>query len=171
MKNSDRFSAVLQTPLGSVTAEYTDDGIHALLFDEDSKPDDIVESYHPHVNTLKNELDKYFNGQLQEFTVPLVLEGTDFQQRVWKSLLEIPYGCTRNYAEQAVNVGDLKSIRAVARANGQNPVAILIPCHRIIGSDGSLTGYAGGIDRKRKLLLLEKEYRTEKLSSGQIDLF
>lgn len=105
---------------------------------------------------LEEELGRYFAGELREFTVPLATPGTDFQQRVWEVLRTIPYGETRSYGEQARALGDPAAVRAVARANGDNRIAIVIPCHRVIGADGKLTGYGGGLERKRFLLELER---------------
>lgn len=105
---------------------------------------------------LRQELDLYFQGRLKGFATPLETIGTAFQQLVWDALLTIPYGETRSYKEQAQQLGNPKAIRAVAAANGQNKVSILIPCHRVIGSDGKLTGYAGGLNRKQSLLALER---------------
>ena len=105
---------------------------------------------------LRQELDLYFQGRLKVFATPLEMIGTAFQQQVWNALLTIPYGETRSYKEQAQQLGNPKAIRAVAAANGQNKVSILIPCHRVIGSDGKLIGYAGGLNRKQSLLALER---------------
>ncbi|MCU0371019.1 MAG: methylated-DNA--[protein]-cysteine S-methyltransferase [Bacteroidales bacterium] len=98
------------------------------------------------------QLDEYFSRDRKTFDLPLDLHGTDFQRRVWNELLHIPYGKTVTYKELALKLGDIAAIRAVAAANGANPVSIIIPCHRVIGSDGSLTGYAGGLWRKKWLL-------------------
>ncbi|MBL4594687.1 MAG: methylated-DNA--[protein]-cysteine S-methyltransferase [Flavobacteriales bacterium] len=114
------------------------------------------------IKQLEKELHEYFNKERTSFTVQLDLIGTDFQIEVWKELLNIPYGSTRTYKEQAIAVGNLKAIRAVATANGSNRISIIIPCHRVIGSDGSLTGFGGGLWRKKFLLELE---------SKQINLF
>ena len=103
------------------------------------------------------ELTAYFAGQLREFTVPLAPKGTPFQQKVWAALREIPYGETRSYKEIAAMVGNEKACRAVGMANNRNPLPIFIPCHRVVGSDGKLVGYAGGLDVKTFLLNLEKE--------------
>ncbi|KUO62365.1 cysteine methyltransferase [bacterium BRH_c32] len=97
-------------------------------------------------------LDEYFKGERRDFDLPLAPEGTEFQKKVWDELLKIPFGETLSYLNQAVNIGDKKAIRAVANANGQNKISIIIPCHRVIGTDGSLTGYAGGLWRKKWLL-------------------
>jgi methylated-DNA-[protein]-cysteine S-methyltransferase len=101
------------------------------------------------------QFDEYFNGHRQEFDLPLNPVGTEFQQKVWQELLLIPFGTTVSYQEVANRLGDPKCIRAAARANGQNPIAIIIPCHRVIGTHGEMTGYAGGIQRKKDLLTLE----------------
>ena len=104
---------------------------------------------------LKRQLASYFGGTLRDFNIPMEPEGTDFQLRVWTELQRIPYGQALSYLELARRLGDEKCIRAAARANGANPISILIPCHRVIGSDGSLTGYGGGLDMKEHLLRLE----------------
>jgi methylated-DNA-[protein]-cysteine S-methyltransferase len=104
-----------------------------------------------------DQLGAYFAGELTDFDIELVLRGTEFQQRVWKALLTIPYGETRSYGEIAEQVGAPGAARAVGLANGHNPIAIVVPCHRVIGASGSLTGYGGGLDRKRTLLELEKK--------------
>ncbi len=104
---------------------------------------------------LEEQLADYFKGNLKTFSLDLEIPGTDFQQAVWNSLLAIPYGQTRSYGEQAISLGRPTATRAVAQANGQNRLAIVVPCHRVIGADGSLTGYGGGLDRKRFLINLE----------------
>jgi len=102
------------------------------------------------------ELNEYFAGKRQEFDVPLLMVGSEFQKSVWEALLTIPYGKTSTYKQQATIIGNEKAVRAVANANGTNAISIIIPCHRIIGSDGSLTGYAGGLELKQRLLEIEK---------------
>ncbi len=109
----------------------------------------------PYLFGAFNQLREYFSGERKKFNLPLDLEGTEFQNKVWKELQKIPYGKTISYKTLSEKIGNVKAIRAVGKANGQNPVAIIIPCHRVIGSNGSLTGYAGGLDIKEKLLLLE----------------
>jgi methylated-DNA-[protein]-cysteine S-methyltransferase len=101
------------------------------------------------------QLEEYFAGRRRQFDLPLDLHGTEFQKRCWQELLKIPYGETRSYADVARAIGKPSAVRAVGLANGQNPIAIIVPCHRVIGSDGSLTGYGGGLETKRKLLELE----------------
>jgi methylated-DNA-[protein]-cysteine S-methyltransferase len=104
----------------------------------------------------RKELGEYFAGRLREFSIPVRLIGTEFQQTVWAALREIPYGVTVTYGEQARKLGNPNASRAVGLANGRNPIAIIVPCHRVIGANGKLTGYAGGLDRKDYLLALEK---------------
>jgi methylated-DNA-[protein]-cysteine S-methyltransferase len=108
-------------------------------------------------STAVDQLEAYFAGELTDFDIELDLRGTEFQQRVWKALLTIPYGETRSYGEIAEQIGAPGAARAVGLANGHNPIAIVVPCHRVIGAGGSLTGYGGGLDRKRTLLELEKQ--------------
>lgn len=112
---------------------------------------------HPYLSLLEQELDSYFTQTLKLFTVPLHLTGTVFQRSVWQALCDIPYGETRTYKQQAVALNQLPAIRAVAAANGQNKHAIVIPCHRVVGSNGDLTGYAAGLHRKKWLLDFERD--------------
>ena len=119
----------------------------------------IVPGQHPLLERLREELNEYFQGGRREFTLPLAPRGTPFQDKVWQELRRIPYGQTISYDELARRIGQPTAQRAVARANGMNYVAILIPCHRVIGKDGSLTGYGGGLWRKRLLLELERTGR------------
>ena len=138
------------TPLG--TAEITGDskGISAIRVLDDTKPD--TGNIPPNLQMAVNQLSEYFQGKRRNFDFPLNPQGSDFQKKVWKLLLNIPYGKFISYSDLAKEFGDIKAIRAVAAANGKNPVWIAIPCHRVIGSDGSLTGYAGGLHRKKWLL-------------------
>jgi methylated-DNA-[protein]-cysteine S-methyltransferase len=116
------------------------------------------------------QLKAYFAGTLTDFDLPITMQGTDFQRRVWASLCEIPYGETISYGELARRVGNPKASRAVGLANGRNPVAIIVPCHRVIGADGSLTGYGGGLDRKVWLLEHEAAHRPGVGRQAQLDL-
>ena len=118
----------------------------------------IVQSDNPHFLLLREQLAEYFAGRRQKFSVPLFTPGTSFQQAVWQELGQIPYGTTRSYGQQAVAVGRPSAVRAVASSNGMNRVAILVPCHRVIGADGQLTGYAGGLWRKKWLLEFEQQH-------------
>lgn len=158
----------IETMLGTMIACADEHGICLLEFsDRKALPTElknisnhlnanIVQGENPHFVTLEQELSEYFEGTRTEFTVPLSPVGTDFQKQVWEILQQIPYGGIRSYQEQADILGNPKSVRAVANANGLNKISILIPCHRVIGSNGQLTGYGGGIWRKQKLLELEK---------------
>ncbi len=110
---------------------------------------------HPILNLTQRELDAYFARQLRTFSVPIAPQGTPFQRHVWTALTGIPYGATRTYAQQAQAIGQPAAVRAVGAANGRNPISLIVPCHRVIGADGSMTGYAGGLAAKRLLLALE----------------
>lgn len=114
--------------------------------------EEMQEGDHELFGVVERQITEYLTGSRQGFELPIIMSGTDFQQRVWNELLNIPYGSTRSYMQQAKALGDEKAIRAVARANGENCLAIIVPCHRIVGSDGSLTGYAGGLKMKKWLL-------------------
>jgi methylated-DNA-[protein]-cysteine S-methyltransferase len=142
-------TAHIKTPLGIATIIGDENGIFSItVADEQTIPTIIP-------NVLQEavaQLNEYFDGERTDFTLKLNPKGTEFQQKVWGALLEIPYGKTRTYLEQSKILGDVKAIRAVASANGKNPLWIVVPCHRVIGSDGSLTGYAGGLWRKKWLL-------------------
>lgn len=158
----------IETMLGTMIACADEHGICLLEFsDRNALPTElksiseyfkanIIQGENPHFITLEEELKEYFEGKRTRFSVPLSPVGTDFQKEVWRVLQEIPYGTTRTYQEQADILGNRKSVRAVANANGLNKISIIIPCHRVIGSNGHLTGYGGGIWRKQKLLELEK---------------
>jgi AraC family transcriptional regulator of adaptative response/methylated-DNA-[protein]-cysteine methyltransferase len=116
---------------------------------------ELVPGSNRHFEALHQQVQEYFAGKRKEFSLPLAMQGTPFQQEVWKALQTIPYGETRSYQEQAELLGKPKAVRAVAQANGDNRIAIIIPCHRVIGKDGKLVGYGGGLWRKRFLLDLE----------------
>ena len=160
----------IRTPLGDLLAVADDTGIRILEFCDGDGLDraalriraaagsrDLLPGDHPHLTALADELAQYFAGGRQMFSVPLFPHGTDFQRRAWDYLRTIPYGQTRSYGQQALALGDLKAVRAVGRANGANPLAIVVPCHRVIGASGHLTGYAGGLDRKLRLLEHEQQ--------------
>ena len=138
-----------QSKIGLLQIEADEDGLTSIAFiDEETG----LETSNSITEQTISELDEYFEGTRTAFDVPLNPSGSEFQKKVWTELLKIPYGKTITYQSQALSLGDVKAIRAVARANGQNPIAIIIPCHRVIGSDGSLTGYAGGLSNKELLL-------------------
>ena len=117
---------------------------------------------------VEAQLDAYFAGELTEFDVPLAPSGSEFQLRVWASLRDIPYGRTTSYGAIAADVGRPDAVRAVGATNGRNPIAVIVPCHRVIGADGSLVGYGGGLPRKRLLLELEAEHAAPRLWSGRL---
>lgn len=158
-------SAVLwksvESPVGELRLVASAVGLCAVLWSEDTaarvpvaaeleyaeRADDV-----PVLNDAADQLDEYFAGTRQTFDVPLDLRGTGFQQKAWRALKVIPFGETRTYAEQAQAIGRPKAVRAIGAANGRNPLSIILPCHRVVGSDGSLTGFAAGLDAKRFLL-------------------
>ncbi|MBY8963054.1 methylated-DNA--[protein]-cysteine S-methyltransferase [Flavobacterium sp. D11R37] len=145
-------TAYINTPLGITAIEGDATGI-ARITVLDNKAESIQADMVPEaLQEAVNQLTDYFNGNRTAFTFKLNPQGTDFQKKVWSALLQIPFGKTTSYQELAVKLGDVKAIRAVAAANGKNPLWIVVPCHRVIGSDGSLTGYAGGLWRKKWLL-------------------
>jgi methylated-DNA-[protein]-cysteine S-methyltransferase len=136
----------------------TETGLCAIEFIDESEASagsGVRDDAHPLLVEAIRQLRAYFNGTLRVFQLPLEMAGTDFQLRVWNLLREIPYGETRSYRDLAVGVGRPQAVRAVGAANGANPLAIVVPCHRVIGSDGKLTGYGGGLALKKKLLELE----------------
>lgn len=118
----------------------------------------LVQGDNPHLQTLKKQLEQYFEGERKDFDISLDLVGTEFQKQVWLSLLQVPYGHTTTYGKQAELLGKPSAVRAVANANGKNKISIILPCHRVIGADGTLTGYGGGMWRKKKLLEFEKKH-------------
>jgi methylated-DNA-[protein]-cysteine S-methyltransferase len=140
------------SPVGIIEIQATDNGVRSVSFVEEKL---FSETPNAHNQLTIKQLDDYFNKKITVFDIPLDLEGTDFQKRVWQHLLDIPFGKIRSYMDIAKLMGDTKAIRAVGTANGSNKIAIIIPCHRVIGSDGSLTGYAAGIERKKWLLDFE----------------
>ena len=152
MDSRPTYQSSIETPLGTMTAIAGRQGIVSLRFEDEASPETEPSNENDHLRELRRQLEEYFLKTRKEFTVPLALQGTDFQREIWSQLLSIPYGKTITYQALAKEYGNLKAIRAVAAANGANPVAILVPCHRVIGADGSLTGYAGGLWRKKWLL-------------------
>lgn len=150
-------AALVPSPIGELTVTADADGITGLYMEGDPH---ALASARPTDNPLlakaRGQLDAYFAGRLTAFDLPLNLKGTPFQQRVWSSLQTIPFGRTTSYGALAAALGQPTAMRAVGLANGRNPVSIIVPCHRVIGADGSLTGYGGGIERKRWLLAHEQ---------------
>lgn len=156
---------VTPSPVGELQIITSATGVVAILWPDDERWEyETVDGTNPIAERAAHELAEFFDGSRTDFTVPLDLRGTDFQRAVWESLTEIPFGHTVSYAEQADRLGRPTAVRAVASANGKNPVSIIVPCHRVIGSNGTLTGYAGGLDAKR--LLLDLESGQQPLISG-----
>lgn len=148
---------MIETPIGKLYAQISEKGIEKLSVYEFTSDNIDGCPITEHIfQELKRQLQEFFDGNRREFDLPLNPKGTDFQISVWKELLIIPYGKTLTYKEQAQKMNAEKAVRAVAAANGKNPVMIVIPCHRVIGRNGGLTGYAGGLELKEKLLNLER---------------
>lgn len=142
----------MQTPIGCLIVEADEQGLTKVMFVEspgEERPNDIV-------RRAVNQLAEYFDGKRTTFDLPMSAKGTEFRQKVWHALQTIPFGKTVCYSDIAEAMNNPKSVRAVGAANGANPISIIVPCHRVIGKDGSLTGYAGGLERKQWLLAFEK---------------
>lgn len=154
--------AYIETPLGIAIISGDENGISTVSVTQDIDQN-ISEETPTHLQEAKKQLIEYFEGQRTTFDLRLNPEGTDFQKKVWSELLTIPYGKTVSYLDIAKQLGDPKCIRAAASANGKNPLWIIVPCHRVIGTDGSLTGYAGGLWRKKWLLDHENPVKQQSL--------
>jgi methylated-DNA-[protein]-cysteine S-methyltransferase len=153
------YYAEMESPVGQLRLVAEEMGLRTVWFLRGRKKEEPEAEWKEDAAffiDVRRQLREYFSGTLKEFDIPLLMDGTEFQKRVWKMLQTIPYGETISYGELAKKIGDPKAVRAVGAANGQNPIPIIVPCHRVIGSDGSLTGFGGGIENKRKLLELEK---------------
>ncbi len=155
------YSKTIWSPVGELTLVADDRGLAAILW-EDDRPGRVrlgalaEKADHPVLLETERQLGEYFAGERRSFDVPLSFAGTDFQKRVWAALLAIPFGETRSYGEIAQQLGAPGASRAVGAANGRNPISIIAPCHRVVGSNGKLTGFAGGLDAKAFLLELER---------------
>jgi len=160
-------TSTFQSPVGPLTAAVSDRGLCLLEFAgprSESHLQQIARKHHanaksgshPVLTQVRQQLDEYFAGKRKSFSVPMTCEGTTFQKKVWQQLLRIPFGETQSYADVARSVKTPKAFRAVGRANGQNPICIIVPCHRVVNADGQLGGYGGGLHRKKFLLNLEK---------------
>lgn len=152
---------IIKTPLGYAKITGDSDGVASITVSDEDLP--ISPTIPSELKQLVKQLNEYFEGNRTRFTVKLNPEGTDFQKRVWQELQAIPYGKTMSYLDLSKKLGDVKAIRAVAKANGKNPLWIVVPCHRVIGSNGSLTGYAGGLHRKKWLLNHENPVKQQSL--------
>lgn len=146
----------MTSPLGPLTVLASDGGVQAIVFEGELAQEAMTNlpqaNHHPIIDEAVRQLEVYFEGTLTVFDLPLDLHGTDFQKQVWALLLEIPFGETRSYGDLARELGGIGASQVVGAANGNNPVAIVVPCHRVIGASGDLTGYAGGMDKKAFLL-------------------
>jgi len=156
------FYKTMKSPVGELKLVTSDKGLIAILWENDNPnrvPLETVseDNNHPVLLEIECQLKDYFAGNLKEFSIKLDLRGTEFQQKVWKALLTIPFGKTRSYGQIAQQIGIPKAVRAVGSANGKNPISIVVPCHRVIGSTGKLTGFAGGLAAKKYLLALEQK--------------
>ena len=157
-------STTVASPVGVLTLVASDAGLRAVIWEDDDERVVIAGTTpsddDPVLDAARRQLAEYFAGERTDFDLPLDPRGTPFQQRAWLALREIPYGETISYGEQAARLGDPGRARAVGAANGKNPLSIVVPCHRVIGSDGSLTGFGGGLPAKRLLLDLEQGIQT-----------
>lgn len=148
-----------QSPHGQMTIQANDIGLLGAWFEIQTTQPQELGAYsddHAILNQAKIQLEEYFSGSRTQFDLPLAAKGTDFQQSVWQALCKIPYGETWSYQQLADEIGNPKAVRAVGLANGKNPISVIVPCHRVIGKNGKLTGYAGGVETKEKLLQLER---------------
>ena len=150
----------MASPVGRLTLIASDKGLAAVLWENDNPnrvhaKAEAENDQHPVLLEAERQLREYFEGCRDTFSLPLDMIGTPFQQQVWEALTTIPYGETRNYQQIADQIGNPKAVRAVGAANGRNPISIIVPCHRVIGSSGSLTGFAGGLEAKAHLLTME----------------
>lgn len=159
---------VIDSPIGPLTIAGRDGAVTHLIMEEQSHPPLTRHTWTADPNGFEKAVEQlraYFAGARHTFDVPIALDGTDFQRQVWRALGDIPYGETRTYGQIAESIGRSGASRAVGLANGRNPISIIVPCHRVIGASGDLTGYGGGIDRKRALLELERDHATPRLPS------
>ncbi len=161
MGDVDLFATDTQTPIGRLRIVASDAGLVALLWERDTPArvplgPAIEDKYHAVLVSAEQQLAEYFAGRRSVFSLPLDLRGTEFQKQVWQALLRIPFGETRSYGELARELGNPGAMRAVGAANGRNPVSIVVPCHRVVGATGKLTGFAGGLAVKAQLLALER---------------
>ncbi len=150
----------MKSPVGTLKLVASEAGLAAILWEHDNPRRVRLEAasedeQHPVLLEAERQLNEYFDGKRQAFSLDLDFAGTEFQKKVWHALLTIPFGETRSYGQIAKQIGNASAVRAVGAANGRNPIAIVAPCHRVIGSTGKLTGYAGGLDAKERLLALE----------------
>ncbi len=151
----------VESPIGRLLLISNGDSLTGLYMTDPKHAEPIQSDWHEDTNAqpfpqTRKQLEEYFQGKRKEFDLPIELRGTNFQKRVWQALSGIPFGITISYKQLAMRIGNPASVRAVGQANGNNPVSLIVPCHRVIGADGSLTGYGGGIERKAALLEFEQ---------------
>jgi methylated-DNA-[protein]-cysteine S-methyltransferase len=154
------FYKTMKSPVGELKLIASDEGLSGILWEKDNPrrvrlSPALEDNSHPVLLEAERQLNEYFSGKRRSFSLKLDFRGTDFQKKVWSALLTIPFGETRSYAQIAEQINNPKAVRAVGAANGKNPVSIIAPCHRVIGSTGKLTGFAGGLETKARLLALE----------------
>jgi methylated-DNA-[protein]-cysteine S-methyltransferase len=159
------YKAYYNSPIGIVEIRGTEDGIQSIVFVDNEVEREDCPTF---MEECIVQLDEYFKGKRKEFSLTLLPEGTTFQKSVWKELEKIPYGNTKSYKDIAVSIGNEKAVRAIGSTNGRNPISIVVPCHRVIGANGKLTGYAGGLWRKEWLLCHEEKF--SKVSNRYIKL-
>ena len=152
----------MDSPVGRLKLVAHDQALVAVLWENENpkrvRLAELMEQpQHPILLATQQQLNEYFAGNRQQFNLPLDFEGTEFQQKVWQALLSIPFGETRSYKQIAEQIGNVKAVRAVGAANGKNPISIIAPCHRVVGANGKLVGFAGGLDNKEILLQLESQ--------------
>ena len=152
----------MASPVGTLKLVAHETALVAVLWENENPKrvrlaELIEQTHHPILLETQKQLTEYFAGKRQQFDLPLDFEGTEFQQKVWQALLSIPFGETRSYRDIAEQIGNVKAVRAVGAANGKNPISIIAPCHRVVGANGKLVGFAGGLDNKDILLRLEKQ--------------
>ena len=162
MKNIKTYCWKISSPIGRIYILADNRYLRAISFSDNRQsaadPDgEIIFASNPIIQQAAEQLRQYFARKRTTFDLPITFTGTEFQRKTWQSLLDIPYGETRSYLQQAQAIGNPKAVRAVGRANGLNPIAIVVPCHRVIGKSGKLTGYAGGLEKKEFLLNLERK--------------
>jgi methylated-DNA-[protein]-cysteine S-methyltransferase len=170
------FHSFFASPVGNWTLIASDAGLRAVLPPTDSSgrvplPPNMEDGEHPILHETIAQLSKYFDGELQEFSLPIDLSGTPFQLQVWQELQNIPFGETCSYGMLAQRIDSPAAVRAVGAANGRNPISIVVPCHRVIGANGDLTGYAGGFPCKHWLLNFEKQQNPQSTLQAQLALF
>jgi methylated-DNA-[protein]-cysteine S-methyltransferase len=164
--NAKIYITEFPSPIGLIQLRGTDRALTGVFMEkhrhEPARPEDAIQDPAP-LREAQRELEEYFAGERRDFSIPLAATGTPFQMQVWEALRAIPYGETISYGELARRIGNPKAVRAVGLANGRNPISIIVPCHRVIGANGTLTGYGGGLERKRFLLAFERGENTEEL--------